>query len=121
MFIEAFPILRVRDIAVSLRFYQGLLGGAVTYRYPPAGDPEYVAVAIGSTRIGLNRYEPMPVGVNDWVVVWVNTVDCDAALAALRADGFEPVEGPIDQPWGERVAMVIDPDGHRLYIASALT
>jgi lactoylglutathione lyase len=120
MFIETFPILRMRDVPISLRFYQGLLGGTVTYQYPPEGDPEYVAVAIGSTRLGLNRYEPTLPGVNDHVVLWVNTVDCDAALATLRAGGVEPVEGPVNQPWGERVAMVTDPDGHRLYIASAL-
>ncbi|HET6212795.1 MAG TPA: VOC family protein [Micromonosporaceae bacterium] len=50
--------------------------------------------------------------------MWVYTDDCDAALGRLRSGGVPVVQEPADQPWGERMATVVDPDGNRVIIAS---
>lgn len=38
--------------------------------------------------------------------------DVDAAVARLRAAQVPIVLEPTEQPWGERVAYVSDPDGN---------
>jgi uncharacterized glyoxalase superfamily protein PhnB len=52
--------------------------------------------------------------------LWVDTDDCDAAVARLRAAAVEVVEEPADQPWGERVARVSDPDGNVIILGSKI-
>jgi uncharacterized glyoxalase superfamily protein PhnB len=38
-----------------------------------------------------------------------NTV---AELERLASRGIQPINGPIDRPWGMRTACVVDPDGY---------
>jgi len=33
----------------------------------------------------------------------------------LRAAGVTIAEEPVDQPWGDRTATILDPDGHALH------
>lgn len=44
-------------------------------------------------------------------MLWVYVDDCDRAVEHLAAAGVPVLEPPADQPWGERVARVQDPDG----------
>jgi lactoylglutathione lyase len=44
--------------------------------------------------------------------------DCDAAVEHLRTHGVRVLAEPADQPWGERMAEVADPDGNRVIVAS---
>ena len=39
-------------------------------------------------------------------------------MTALRTGGATVTEEPTDQPWGERVARVLDPDGNEVIIGS---
>jgi lactoylglutathione lyase len=41
-----------------------------------------------------------------------------AAVADLRQAGVRIVAEPIDQPWGERVASIADPDGYVVHVGS---
>jgi lactoylglutathione lyase len=116
VFQEMFPILTTRDLPRALGFYQHLLGGQVRYRFPEEGEPVYVSVAIGTTNLGLGAEDRST--VNDRVTLWVYADDCDAAVARLREAGVEVVQEPADQPWGERMAIVHDPDGNRVIVAS---
>ncbi|WP_172799441.1 VOC family protein [Mycobacterium sp. IS-3022] len=38
----------------------------------------------------------------------------DAMVEALAADGVTIVKPPTDMPWGQRFAIVLDPDGNRV-------
>ena len=78
MFTSAFPIVSTPDMGRALAFYRDLLGGKVTYQFPPSGDPGYVA--------------------------------------HLRAAGTVITEEPTTQPWGERIARALDPDGNEIII-----
>ena len=118
MFDEMFPILSTADMARALGFYRDLLGGTVTYQFPPDGDPGYVGVQIGGSHLGIGLQEQPGATVNDRVTLWVYAQDCDAAVDQLRAGGVEVVQEPADQPWGERMATVLDPDGNRVIVAS---
>ena len=120
MFTEMFPILTTRDMQRSLAFYRDLLEAKVDYQFPPDGEPVYVGLRLASTHfgIGLDADERPAQGPHRWIELWVYADDCDAALERLRAAGVTVVDEPVDQPWGERVAKVEDPDGHRIYVAS---
>ncbi|HET8660775.1 MAG TPA: VOC family protein [Micromonosporaceae bacterium] len=121
MFEDVFPILFTPDLARALGFYRGLLGAAVTYRFPPDGEPDYVALRIGASHLGISVQEQPGRTSNDRITLWVYARDCDAALASLRAGGVEVVHEPAGQPWGERMATVLDPDGNRVIVASRAT
>jgi lactoylglutathione lyase len=88
MFQELFPILTTGDLPRALGFYRDLLGFQVTYQFPPEGEPGYVALY------------------------------CDATVEHLRGHGVPVLAEPADQPWGERMAEVADPDGNRVIVAS---
>ena len=50
--------------------------------------------------------------------LWVYADDCDAAIERLRSGGVQIVAEPEDQPWGERMARVQDPEGNRVIVAA---
>jgi lactoylglutathione lyase len=116
VFQETFPILTTRDLRRSLDFYERLLGGQVRYRFPDEGEPAYVSLVIGTTDLGIG-VDDRPT-VNDRIALWVYADDCDDAVAHLRDAGVEVVQEPTDQPWGERMAIVHDPDGNQVIVAS---
>jgi lactoylglutathione lyase len=50
--------------------------------------------------------------------IWLYTDDVDAAVADLREAGVRIVAEPVDRPWGERVASIVDPDGYVVHVGS---
>jgi lactoylglutathione lyase len=110
--------LSTPDLARSLQFYRDLLGGTVTYQFPPDGEPVYVGMQIGQSPLGIGKQDQPGVLTNDRITLWVYAVDCAAALDRLRDGGVKVVQEPVDQPWGEQMATVVDPDGNRVIIAS---
>lgn len=115
---EMFPILSTPDLARSLGFYRDLLGGEVTYQFPPDGEPAYVTVQLGRSHLGIGQQNEPGALVNDRVTLWAYVGDCDVGLDRLRRGGAQVIQEPIDQPWGERLARVADPDGNHVIIAS---
>ena len=120
MISSLFPIVSTRDIDRALGFYRHLLGGTVVYQFPgPDGKPDYVGVDIGSSHVGISlTAESLDAGPARGISLWLYTDDCDATIERLRAGGARIVEEPIDQPWGERVARALDPDGNELIIGA---
>ena len=58
---SAFPILEVGDMDAALAFYRDALGGVLTYSFPlEGGEPLYVALAVGSSSLGLGFSETPP-------------------------------------------------------------
>ncbi|MDT0304989.1 VOC family protein [Streptomonospora wellingtoniae] len=116
---KLFPMLSCGDLARSLAFYRDLLGGVETYRFPEEGPPQFVALAVGGSEIGLG-----PVSAQPWhgrrqrpatghrIELCVYVDDVDDAFARAGADGFEAVAEPAETPWGERIAWIGDPDGN---------
>jgi lactoylglutathione lyase len=118
MFTELFPIIATTDMARALRFYRDALGGTVTHEIPGAdGTPAYVGIDVGASHLGLGfnaevgGERPRP------ITVWIYAEDCDAAIEWLGRNDVVIVEDPKDQPSGERVARVLDPDGNEVIIS----
>jgi lactoylglutathione lyase len=118
MFDEIVPILTTSDLPAALRFYRDLLGGTVTYQFPPEGEPVYVAVDLGRSHLGIGGQDQPGALANDRVTLWVYADDCDKAVERLRDAGVPVLQEPADQPWGERMATVTDPDGNRVIVAT---
>jgi lactoylglutathione lyase len=118
VFDELFPIVSTPNLARALGFYRDLLGGNVTYRFPSDGDPDYVAVQIGASQLGIALQDQPGPTVNDRITLWAYARDCDVALDRLRDSGVHVVQEPAEQPWGERMAIVVDPDGNRVIVAA---
>ncbi|GAA4594728.1 VOC family protein [Planotetraspora phitsanulokensis] len=118
MFTQLFPILTTTDMTKALWFYRDLIGGEVTYRFPDVGEPVYVSLRIGESALGIGRQDEPGTLVNDRITLWVYADDCDAAIAELRDAGVPVLREPADQEWGERMAMVEDPDGNRVLVAA---
>jgi lactoylglutathione lyase len=121
MYDELFPIVLTSDLPRLLGFYRDRLGATVTYQFPPEGEPQYVSVTLGRSHLGLGWQDGLDAARNERITLWVYAADCDAAVADLRAAGVPVVEEPADQPWGERMATVTDPDGNRVIVAARST
>jgi lactoylglutathione lyase len=119
MFTELFPIITTPDLDRALWFYRDLLGGSASYAFNgPDGEPAYVGIDLGSSHLGVGRDPEMPTDGPQRITLWVYADDCDQAVARMRDAGVTILEEPIDQPWGERVARVADPDGNVVIIGS---
>jgi lactoylglutathione lyase len=124
MITSLFPIVSTSDLSRALAFYRDLLGGSVTYEFPgPDGEPGYVGLEVGTSHLGIGR-DPAAAGeggeARRAISLWVYAQDCDAVVERLRAAGVPIVEEPTDQPWGERVARVRDPDGNEVIVGARL-
>jgi lactoylglutathione lyase len=122
MFTSIFPIITTSKLREALAFYRDLLGATVTYEFPgPDGEPGYVGLELGSTHLGIGRDPAATAAPSPRFSLWVYADDCNAAVERLRRAGVTIVEEPTDQPWGERVARVLDPDGNAVFIGQRAT
>jgi uncharacterized glyoxalase superfamily protein PhnB len=107
----------VRDMAAALRFYR-LLGLDI----PPGGeDQPFVEVIANGYRISWNSLE-MTKGIDpDWVepvgqrmtlaFKCDSPADVDEHYRRIVAAGYSGHKEPWDAFWGQRYAVVVDPDG----------
>lgn len=117
---SAFPIVTTPDLERALGFYRDVLGGVVSFQFPPEGTPDYVGIDLGSSHLGLGCDPGLAEGPQQRIAIWVYTADCDALVEAARAAGATVLEEPVDQPWGERVARLTDPDGNHVVVGARL-
>jgi lactoylglutathione lyase len=115
---EVFPILSTADLEGALGFYRDLLGGVVSYSFPGEdGQPAYVGVDLGSSHLGIGLQPELADAPHTRPIsLWLYADDCDAVVERVRAAGATITQEPADQPWGERVARVLDPDGNEVII-----
>jgi lactoylglutathione lyase len=108
------------DLGGVRSVYREMRGATVSYEFPgPDGEPAYVGLELGTSHLGIGRDPDASAGPSERFSLWVYADDCDAAVERLRSAGVTIVEEPADQPWGERVARVLDPDGNMVIIGQA--
>ena len=119
---SAFPIISTPDLTRALTFYRDLLGGIVTYQFPAEGPPGYVGMDLGSSHIGIGEEPEIgEASGRQRLSLWIYVDDCDVVVDELKASEVPVLEEPADQPWGERLARISDPDGNTVLIASGAT
>ncbi|XXU62221.1 VOC family protein [Sorangium sp. So ce1097] len=114
------PMLSAQSLEKALDFYGTLLGGVETYRFPEGGPAVFVALRLGESEIGLGALgagpalhgQPLRPASGHRMELCVYVDDVDATVERLRAAGVPVLLEPADQPWGERIAYVADPDGN---------
>jgi uncharacterized glyoxalase superfamily protein PhnB len=103
----------VRVLGFQERIRLGLAGGFVAHAEVGMGDG---VVMIGN--VGARNAGPRPSNVRSSVYVFVD--DVDAHFEHARSCGAEIIDEPADQPFGDRIYLVRDPEGHEWYIAQHL-
>jgi lactoylglutathione lyase len=123
-----FPIIYSADVSAALAFYRDGLGMRETLRFPDgSAEPEFVSLSLDdSTGVALSgpgdsiHGRPVQPGARGFELC-IYADDVDAAAADLRARGHAVLVDPVDQPWGERMAYIADPDGNPVMICAPLT
>jgi catechol 2,3-dioxygenase-like lactoylglutathione lyase family enzyme len=117
----------VQDMAKALAFYRRL-----GFDIPPEADSEgHVEAVAGGLRIAWDTVEVVhsfdpgwtpPVGGHKVGVAFLcdSAAEVDEVYAGLIADGYESHKEPWDAFWGQRYAVVRDPDGNPVDLFAAL-
>lgn len=114
---DVFPIVTTADLDRLLPFYTDVLGGEQVYQFPPEGAPAYVSLRFGKAALGLG-HDPAykaPEGTAA-ISLWLYVDDCATTVETIRAAGGRITQDATDQPWGEREARALDPDGNLLIL-----
>ena len=108
-----------RNLSTSAKFYS-LLG----FRFPEfAPDEKHLEpiTAEGEVRLMIDErelmksitgHEPTPPNHSSFAIKCGGPAEVDAAVAGIRDAGFTVVKEPWDAFWGQRYAIVADPDGY---------
>ena len=110
------PVLHVRDVEASLRFYMTQLGFTSPWRYEEDGRVRVAQVDREGCAIILADTWPEKIG-KGLIFISLN-LEREAmvtALDALRAE-FESSGAAVREgSWGYRLVVVDDPDGNQLF------
>jgi len=98
-------VVSVSRLDRALGFYRDLLG------LPASGDGG-PTLATGADGVELLLHERDSTPSDHAVALSFRVGELDAVCARWAATGGAVVDPPEDQPWGERMAVVRDPDGH---------
>ena len=96
---------RMEEMAV---FYASGLGLT-----DPSHSPGHIGYQVGPVYLGFDQVE-RGAAAESAVTLWFRVDDLDAAYASFIELGAQSVYPPVDKPWGDRLAAVLDPDGNRI-------
>jgi len=118
------PVIFVKDITASRQFYEGLLQQKVAMdmglNLSFAGGFALWQVDHAHQMIfGVPVDDPSALGRKNFEFCF-ETDDLDAVFARATEAGIKVVHPPHEQPWGQRVFHMVDPDGHIVEIGEAM-
>jgi catechol 2,3-dioxygenase-like lactoylglutathione lyase family enzyme len=108
--------LAVSDVEASAAFYVRLGLMQIVANYP---DYARLAAPDGDTTLSLHRVADTSPASSASIHFEVD--DVDRAVQELKASGLRFACDPVDQPYLWREAILVDPDGHRIFIYHAGT
>ncbi|AYG04619.1 glyoxalase [Gryllotalpicola protaetiae] len=98
-------VISVSDLDRAVSFYRDLLGLPGT-----VGDGKAILSGARNVELLLHERETVPSDLS--VALSFGVGELETVCSAWLAAGGIVVDAPADQPWGERMAVVRDPDGH---------
>jgi catechol 2,3-dioxygenase-like lactoylglutathione lyase family enzyme len=113
------PVLHVKEVEASLRFYTDRLGFTIPWRYDEEGKARVAQVDRQGCALILSNQWPEKIG-KGLIFISLNVEPYShqayvAALDALRTE-FEAKSVQVkDGNWGYRILVVDDPDGNQLF------
>jgi predicted lactoylglutathione lyase len=105
------PILRVNNLATSIRFYVDVLGFKVNWGGEDGST--FASVSHDGRAIMLCQGEQGHPGT--WL--WIGVEDIQPLFAEYSAKGTKVLEKPTNYPWAYEM-KIEDPDGHVLRFGS---
>jgi lactoylglutathione lyase len=107
----------VSDLGRAVDFYHDVLGLPLLFR---ADQFSYARLDAGAIDLGLAAVDPAASNfagmVGRHTGIGLAVPDIDEAYEQLSAKGVAFPMVPSTQPWGERPALLADPDGNVLYL-----
>ena len=116
-------VLLVEDIERSKRFYGAVLGQKVVMDFGRNVGFEG-GLAIWERDYALNlifqgKAQGVKAGGNN-LEVYFESGDVDALYKRLTGEGVKVIHSIVEQPWGQRVFRVYDPDNHIVEFAESM-
>ncbi|RRA48732.1 glyoxalase/bleomycin resistance/extradiol dioxygenase family protein [Acidipila sp. EB88] len=119
------PYLIFADARAAIDFYTRALnaterlvmkepGGRIAHAEIVLGDS---CVMLADERPAISAYSPKHYG-GSAVSLMLYAADCDALYHQAIAAGANSVREPADQPYGERMASIVDPFGYQWHIGT---
>lgn len=119
-----YNILYVEDVPATLKFYETAFGFEIGFLHDSS---DYGELVTGETKLAFSAKSLMrslgktPGEASSQSPVFelaFETDDVDGDFAKAVAAGAQPVSEPSDQPWGQRISYVTDPNGFLIEICS---
>ena len=118
------PYLAFKRAADAIEFYKKVFGAREKLRFPDGERIAHAEIVVGSSHImladeypGINFGAPQP-GTPSSVSIMLYVPDVDAAVDRAVQAGAT-IERPLaDQFYGDRVCTLVDPYGHRWFVAT---
>jgi uncharacterized glyoxalase superfamily protein PhnB len=110
--------LAVANVSASMDFLAQAFGftRGVTLAEPD-GQLRYAEMRHGDSVLMLIRKDDQTTATHGAAALYTYVGDVDAVLARAREAGAGVTEAE-DRPWGDRAAVVTDPDGYRWVLAT---
>ena len=129
MSVKSQPILAVRDVISSARWYARILGSSEPTGSPPSDhDHIYRRIYVGDEFVlqlhawdeedHPNLTDPDHAPVGHGVLVWFEVEDYARAAARARAIGAEVIEEKVNPAARHHELWLRDPDGYIVVLAS---
>jgi len=116
------PILSVKDMALSITFYEKL-GFQKQMAMPgPDGVLAFAFVSLGKdVMVGLTRVSDVPTTPHVDFMIYVPQGDqLDTYYNQAKARGIAIADDLKTQDWGDRTFTVIDPNGYRIVMSQTV-
>jgi catechol 2,3-dioxygenase-like lactoylglutathione lyase family enzyme len=111
-------VVHVADVGRAAEFYEHALGLPRVYEHRGR-----IAVQLGEARLLLHPSEldseDEATARHGRTELYLSVPDVDAALSELRDKGVPVLQEATDEPWGERDAAILDPDGYPVYLTQS--
>jgi len=113
------PILHVKNVEPSLKFWTERFGFKTTIQVPERDHIGFAAVENGDIELMFQTYEGMKGDMNSPLAkaadqgpsfIFMEVPDIDTTINALR--GADIVQGLHDTPYGAKEVVVKEPGGH---------
>lgn len=119
--------LIIKNCAAALDFYKAAFGAAERMRMTrPDGRIGHAEIQIGDTCVmmadehaDIGAYSPTHYGGSP-VSLHFYVENCDATFQRAIAAGGKREREPADQPYGDRMAGIIDPFGYTWWMATPI-
>jgi uncharacterized glyoxalase superfamily protein PhnB len=112
------PYLAVANVAATAQFLEHAFGFVRGVALPDGdGQFRYAEMRHGQSVVMLVRKGDVTTGTDGAAALYAYVQDVDSVLAHAREAGAG-VSDAEDKPWGDRAAVVTDPDGYRWVLAT---